>query len=177
LIETLLGCEWFPFYENSSAFLFGRDAFVASTITSTMVYPKSRSRRRIRMSASKAAWVVTGVVIGFASGAATLAIAEATSKDVIATLDNNQGILVDMQNFNVVKGSSATGDPLKAMAKMNPHEVSSAAIVFRQNGKLYMVDGTPPANASPQAMKDFQSNWNVSYMKNFQDNWNVSYMK
>jgi hypothetical protein len=27
---------------------------------------------------------------------------------------------------------------------------------------LYMVDGTPPANGSPQAMKDFQSNWNVS---------------
>jgi hypothetical protein len=129
------------------------------------------------MSVSKVAWVSTGLVIGFASGAATLAIAEATSKDVIATLDNNQGVLVDKQNFNIVKGSSAAGDPLTALAKMNPHEVSAAAIVFRHDGKLYMVDGTPPADAAPQAMKDFQSNWNVSYMKNFQDNWNVSYMK
>jgi hypothetical protein len=60
---------------------------------------------------------------------------------------------------------------------MNPREVSAGAIVFRQNDKLYMVDGTPPANASPQAIKDFQDNWSVSYMKNFQDNWNVSYMK
>lgn len=129
------------------------------------------------MSASKITWVAVGIVIGFASGAATFAIADATSKEVIATLDNNHGILVDKHNFNVVKGSSATGDPLQALAKMNPREVSAGAIVFRQNDKLYMVDGTPPENASPQAMKDFQSNWNVSYMKNFQDNWNVSYMK
>ena len=129
------------------------------------------------MSISKASWMVIGVVAGFASGAATFAIAEATSKEVLTTLDNNQGILVDKNNFNVIKGTSAAGDPLTAMAKMNPREVSTAAIVFRQGDKIYMVDGTPPANASPQAMKDFQSNWNVSYMKNFQDNWDVSYMK
>jgi hypothetical protein len=129
------------------------------------------------MSVSKAAWLAIGVAAGFASGAATLAIADATNKEVLTTLDNNQGILVDKNNFNVIKGASATGDPLAAMQKMNPREVSAAAIVFRQNDKLYMLDGTPPANASPQAMKDFQDNWNVSYMKNFQDNWNVSYMK
>jgi hypothetical protein len=129
------------------------------------------------MSASRITWVFTGIVIGFASGAATLAIAQATNKEVLTTLESNQGVLVDKNNFNVIKGSSATGDPLTAMAKMNPREVTAAAIVFRQGDKIYMVDGTPPANASPQAMKDFQSNWNVSYMKNFQDNWNVSYMK
>jgi hypothetical protein len=121
--------------------------------------------------------MVVGVVAGFAGGAATFAIADATSKDVITTLENNHGIFVDKQNFNVVKGSSPTGDPLAALAKMNPREVSAGAIVFRQGDKLYIVDGTPPANTSPQAMKDFQDNWNVSYMKNFQDNWNVSYMK
>jgi hypothetical protein len=129
------------------------------------------------MPVSKITWAVAGIVIGFVSGAATLAIAEATSKEMLTTLDNNQGILVDKHNFNVVKGSSATGDPMTALAKMNPREVSAGAIVFRQNDKLYMVDGTPPANASPQAMKDFQSNWNVSYMKNFQDNFATSYMK
>jgi hypothetical protein len=129
------------------------------------------------MLVSKSAWMAIGVVAGFVSGAASFAIAQATSKEILTTLDDNQGILVDKNNFNVVKGSSATGDPLTAMAKMNPREVTAAAIVFRQNGKLYMLDGTPPASASPQAMKDFQDNWNVSYMKNFQDNWNVSYMK
>jgi hypothetical protein len=129
------------------------------------------------MSVSKASWMVIGVAVGFASGAASFAIAEATNKQVLTTLDNYQGILVDKNNFNVIKGTSSTGDPLQAMAKMNPREVTAAAIVFRSGDKIYMVDGTPPANASPQAMKDFQSNWNVSYMKNFQDNWNTSYMK
>jgi hypothetical protein len=128
------------------------------------------------MSVSKSGWLVIGVVAGFASGAASFAIAEATNKEVLTTLDSNQGILVDKNNFNVIKGTSS-GDALAAMAKMNPREVSAAAIVFRHGDKIYMVDGTPPADATPQAMKDFQSNWNVSYMKNFQDNWNVSYMK
>jgi hypothetical protein len=128
------------------------------------------------MSVSKSAWLAIGVVAGFAAGAASFAIAEATNKEVLTTLDSNQGILVDKNNFNVIKGTSS-GDALAAMAKLNPREVSAAAIVFRHGDKIYMVDGTPPADATPQAMKDFQSNWNVSYMKNFQDNWNVSYMK
>jgi len=128
------------------------------------------------MSVSKSAWLAIGVIAGFASGAASFAIAEATNKEVLTTLDSNQGILVDKNNFNVIKGTSS-GDALAAMAKLNPREVSAAAIVFRHGDKIYMVDGTPPADANPQAMKDFQSNWNVSYIKNFQDNWNVSYMK
>jgi hypothetical protein len=50
--------------------------------------------------------MVIGVVVGFASGAASFAIAEATNKQVLTTLDNNQGILVDKNNFNVIKGTS-----------------------------------------------------------------------
>jgi hypothetical protein len=129
------------------------------------------------MPTSKIALVLAGAVIGFASGATTLAIADVSSKDPLTTLDNNQGIFVNRHNFDVVKGGSAKGDPLQALEKMNPRQVSAGAIVFRQGDKLYIVDGTPPTNASPQAMKDFQDNWNVSYMKDFQDNWNVSYMK
>ena len=117
------------------------------------------------MSASRITWVFTGIVIGFASGAATLAIAQATNKEVLTTLESNQGVLVDKNNFNVIKGSSATGDPLTAMAKMNPREVTAAAIVFRQGDKIYMVDGTPPANASPQAMKSLHDNWDTSNIK------------
>ena len=129
------------------------------------------------MPVSKITLAVAGIVFGFASGATTLAIADATSKDVLTSLANNQGIFVNKHSFDVVKGNSPKDDPLKALAKMNPREVSAGAIVFREGDKLYIVDGTPPTNASPQAMKDFQDNWNVSYMKNFQDNWNVSYMK
>ena len=60
---------------------------------------------------------------------------------------------------------------------MGAREVSAGAIIYRSGDKLYIVDGTPPANAAPQAMKDFQDNWSASYMKNFQDNFATSYMK
>ena len=88
---------------------------------------------------------------------------------------NNQGILVDRKTFDVIKGNAKTDNPLATLTKMGAREVSAGAIVFRHGDKLYIVDGTPPANAAPQAMKDFQSNWNVSYMKNFQDNFATAF--
>ena len=131
------------------------------------------------MSLSKGTWFVAGLATaGLFSGAVTFAIAQApASQEVISKLDNNQGIFVDKKSFDVVKGASAKSDPLAGLQKMGAREVSAGAIIFRSGDKLYIVDGTPPANLPPQAMKDFQDNWNVSYMKNFQDNWNVSYMK
>ena len=129
------------------------------------------------MSLSKGTLLVMGLAISLVSGAATLAIAQAPSKDVISKLDNNQGIFVDKQSFDVVKGNAKTDNPVATLTKMGAREVSAGAIIFRSGEKLYIVDGTPPADASPQAMKDFQSNWNVSYMKNFQDNFATSYMK
>ena len=127
---------------------------------------------------SKGTMLVMGLAaIGLVSGVATLAIAQAPSQDVISKLDNNQGIFVDKKSFDVVKGNSAKSDPLATLTKMGAREVSAGAIIFRSGDKLYIVDGTPPAGLPPQAMNDFQSNWNISYMKNFQDNFATSYMK
>ena len=78
-----------------------------------------------------------------------------------------------MRRFDIIKGTSAKSDPLATLTKMGAREVFAGAIIFRSGDKLYIVDGTPPADLPPQAMKDFQSNWNVGYMKSFQDNWNV----
>ena len=130
------------------------------------------------MSLPKSTWLVIGLAtIGLVSGAATLAIAQAPSQDVISKLENNQGVFVDKKSFDVVKGSAKTDNPVATLTKMGAREVSAGAIIFRSGDKLYIVDGTPPADLPPQAMKDFQSNWNVGYMKSFQDNWNVGYMK
>jgi hypothetical protein len=130
------------------------------------------------MSLPKSTWLVIGLAtIGLVSGAATLAIAQAPSKDVISKLENNQGVFVDKKSFDVVKGSAKTDNPVATLTKMGAREVSAGAIIFRSGDKLYIVDGTPPADLPPQAMKDFQSNWNVGYMKSFQDNFDVGYMK
>ena len=130
------------------------------------------------MSVSKPTMLIAGVaVIALAVGAGRLSFAQQPPGDVIGELANNEGIFVDGKTFKIARGK-ANGDPSAQIAKMGAKEVGPGAIVFRYNDKLYMVEGTPPL--PPQAMKDFQDNWNVSYMKalkDFQDNWNVSYMK
>jgi len=130
------------------------------------------------MSLNRSTWAVIGLAaIGLATGAVKMATAQAPAQDVITTLGNNQGVFVDKANFNVVKGGAKSDNPVATLTKMGAREVSAGAIIFRSGDKLYIVDGTPPTNAAPQAMKDFQDNWNTSYMKNFQDNFATSYMK
>ena len=108
------------------------------------------------MSLSKGTLLVMGLAaIGVVSGAAALAIAQAPSQDVISKLENNQGIFVDKKSFDVVKGASAKGDRLATLTKIGAREVSAGAIIFRSGDKLYIVDGTPPADLPPQAVKGF----------------------
>jgi hypothetical protein len=128
---------------------------------------------------SKRAMLIAGVaaVALTAAGVGKYAFAQQPTGDVIGELANNEGIFVDGKTFKIARGK-AKGDPAAQIAKLGAKEVGPGAIVFRYNDKLYMVEGTPAP--APQAMKDFQDNWNTSYMKamkDFQDNWNVSYMK
>src|SRR6478752_1865767 len=128
---------------------------------------------------SKRTMLIVGVaaVVLAAAGAGKFALAQQPTGDVIGELANNEGIFVDGKTFKIARGK-AKGDPAAQIAKLGAKEVGPGAIAFRYNDKLYMVEGTPVQ--APQAMKNFQDNWNVSYMKaqkDFQDNWNVSYMK
>jgi hypothetical protein len=129
------------------------------------------------MSMSRTATLAMGVAaLGLVAGAGKLALAQ-QAQDVIGELTNNEGIFVDGKTFKIARGK-AKGDPAAQIAKMGAKEVGPGAIVFRYNDKLYMVEGTP--TPAPQAMKNFQDNWNTSYMKamkDFQDNWSQSYMK
>ena len=132
---------------------------------------------------------LTLVVVGVAAlGAVAIAsksvIAQAPatcgvgqSADVVGTLEENDAYFIDGKTFAIVRGK-AKGDAASKIAALNAHEVGPGAIVFRSGGKLYI--GDTGGMASPQAMKDFQDKWAVSYMnaaKEFQDRWAVSYMK
>jgi hypothetical protein len=129
---------------------------------------------------SKYTMLMAGVAVVAlaAAGAGKFAVAQQPPQgDVIGELANNEGIFVDGKTFKIARGK-AKGDPAAQIAKLGAKEVGPGAIVFRYNDKLYMVEGTP--TPAPQAMKNFQDNWNVSYMKgmkDFQDNFAVSYMK
>src|SRR6478609_1596886 len=93
------------------------------------------------------------------------ALAQQT-QDVIGKLGNNEGVFVDGKTFDIARGA-AKGDASAAIAKLGAKEVGPGAIIFRSGDKLYMVEGRP--DASPQAMKNFQDNWSVSYMKGMKD--------
>ena len=89
----------------------------------------------------------------------------------LADLGENEGVFVAKSTFKVVRGKAKT-DPAAQLVKMGAREVSHGAIILRSGGKLYIVDGTPPAGGSPQAMKDFAGDlWSGSnLMKGFDDN-------
>jgi hypothetical protein len=135
-------------------------------------------QRRSQMPISRFITIATAfAAVSVFAGASKLALAQQPTGDVIGELANNEGIFVDGKTFKIARGKGK-GDPVAEVARMGAKEVGPGAIVFRYQDKLYMVEGTP--EQSPQAMKNFQDNWNVSYMKamtNFQDNWNVSFMK
>jgi hypothetical protein len=114
------------------------------------------------------AWII-GIAVAFA------AIPQpgiAQSADTIAALSDNDGIFVDKGTFKVVRGNGAKSDPENVLAQLGAREVSAGAVIYRRGDKLYIVDGTPPANTSPQFMVTLQDwcptcHWYTpgSYMK------------
>jgi len=116
--------------------------------------------RRIAMSASRPTLAIIGV--GAALGivtSATLAIAQwqnsplmrgftdnwsSSSQNVVGKLATNEGIYVDMKDFNITKGA-AKGDPAAQIAKLGARKVSDGAIIFRSGDALYIVDSKPPS--------------------------------
>jgi hypothetical protein len=127
------------------------------------------------MSVSKL--VTTAVVIAGVSvvaGTSKLALAQQSS-NVLGDLTSGQAIFADGKTFKIATGKT-TGDITAQLAALGAKEVTGGAIIVRSGDKLYIIEGKPPIPA-PQAMKDFQDNWAVSFAKDFQDNWNVSFMK
>jgi len=116
--------------------------------------------RRFAMSRPKSTSVAIGVAaaLGVVIGASTLAIAQwqnsplmrgfndnwsSSAQNVLGQLSSNDGIYVDMKNFNISKGT-AKGDPAAQIAKLGAREVTDGAIIFRSGDKLYIVDSKPP---------------------------------
>jgi hypothetical protein len=60
----------------------------------------------------------------------------------LGSLANNEGIYVNMTDFNIHKGA-AKGDPATQLSKSGAREVADGAIIFRSGDKLYIVDGRP----------------------------------
>ena len=55
---------------------------------------------------------------------------------------NNQGVFVDRTTFKLHLGKPK-GDPISEIKRTGAKEVSQGAIIFRSDGKLYIVDAKP----------------------------------
>ncbi len=96
------------------------------------------------MSLSRTALVVGAMLVG----AAGFAVAS-SQRQQVGELGKNEGILVDVKTFKIVKGT-AKNDPSAQLVKLGAREVAEGAIVFRSGDKLYIADGRP--GGGPQAM-------------------------
>ena len=107
---------------------------------------RSRVTRKLRLAAAAA-------VIAFVP---VCALAQSTSGKGDTgegfTLNDNDGIFVDKGSFKALRGNGAKGDPATTLAKLGAKEVKQGAVIYRLGDKLYIVDGTPPTDATPQFM-------------------------
>ena len=98
---------------------------------------------------------VAAAALGFALGASGYAIAQTwgpgsqlgmpmymKGADAVAELANNEGVFVDKTTFKLHLGKPK-GDPAAEITRTGAKEVSQGAIIFRSDGKLYIVDAKP----------------------------------
>jgi hypothetical protein len=100
----------------------------------------------------------TQTIKNFVIGVAIVALAASISKialgsaqlEQIGSLSNNEGIVVDVTTFKVVRGA-ASSDQAARIAALNAKQIADGAILFRTGDKLYIMDARP-GNA-PQMMR------------------------
>jgi hypothetical protein len=103
------------------------------------------------MPVSKRTFLAGTAAIGLGGAAPTLAQAQAGG-EVLGDLSDNEGLFVDLKEFKIHKGRA--GGKAAQLAMVDAKEVSEGAVIVRSGGKLYIVDAKP-AEATPQAMRDF----------------------
>jgi hypothetical protein len=118
------------------------------------------------MAGSNPRWQTIGLTTALGIvGAATLAIAQGfdpwqdsplmksasnywapnNQQPTLGQLGNNEAIVVDLKSFNIAK-AGAKGDTSPHIDKLKAREVAEGAVIFRNGGKLYIVDGKEVVN-------------------------------
>jgi hypothetical protein len=115
------------------------------------------------MSISAIRTLMIGVTIGVLATSVSRLALGSTLLEQIGILSNNEGIVVDVATFKVVRGA-ASSDQAAQIAALSAKQVTDGAIVFRTGDKLYIVDARPGdapqmmrGNWPPQTVDDFNS--------------------
>ena len=113
------------------------------------------------MSISKRALVAasTAVLIGLSSGAIAQTKGNAKSSEV-TTVGEGEAVMIGPKGQRLHKSHvKITTAQHEAAMKKGAREVKPGTVIYKQGGKLYMLED----NANEKASQNFQSNFDVDY--------------
>jgi hypothetical protein len=93
---------------------------------------------------------LVGIVIALTLGSSTFAAAQ--SQGTLSAIADNEGLFVDGKAFTITSGKVKSDSSLR-IDTLDAHELGAGAIIFRANGKLYVVNAPlPPRSSRPDRL-------------------------
>jgi hypothetical protein len=110
------------------------------------------------MSISKRSLMAAGaaVLIGLSSAA----IAQTKKSSQVATMGDGEAVMIGPKGAHLHKSNvKITAAQHEAALKRGAKEIKPGAVIYKQGGKLYMMED----NANEKASQSFQGNFDVAY--------------
>ena len=110
------------------------------------------------MSISKRSLMAAGaaVLIGLSSAA----IAQTKKSSQVATMGDGEAVMIGPKGAHLHKSNiKITAAQHEAALKKGAKEIKPGAVIYKQGGKLYMMED----NANEKASQSFQGNFDVDY--------------
>jgi hypothetical protein len=92
-------------------------------------------------------------------GLATAALAQTKKSLEATTLGEGEAIMLHPKGSVHKSNAKITAAQHEAALKKGAHEIKPGAVIYKQAGKLYMLED----NANEKASENFQDNFDVSY--------------
>jgi hypothetical protein len=110
------------------------------------------------MSISKRTFVAASAAV--LTGLSTGAMAQTKKSSQAATLGEGEAVMIGPKGQRVHKSNvKITAAQHEAAMKKGAREIKPGAVIYKQGGKLYMLED----NANEKASAHFQSNFDVDY--------------
>jgi Putative metallopeptidase len=90
---------------------------------------------------------LVAIVVALTLGSSTFAAAQ--SQGILSEIADNEGLFVDGKAFTITPGK-VKNDASPRIETLGAHELAGGAVIFRANGKLYVLDAPlPPRTSRP----------------------------
>jgi len=110
------------------------------------------------MSISKRAFVAASAAV--LTGLSTSAMAQAKKSSQAATIGEGEAVMIGPKGQRLHKSNvKVSAAQHEAAMKKGAREIKPGAVIYKQGGKLYMLED----NANEKASQGFQGNFDVDY--------------